>query len=121
MAMPVPTESQEQITFIEWMLWQYPHHRVIAIPNGGLRNIVTAARMKKEGVVPGVPDLFFPSLKLWIEMKRVKGGTVSPEQKDWLAHLSSVGYICHVCKGAAAAMVVVRDHVKGMGAIHGRV
>lgn len=109
----IPTESQEQILFVEWMRYQHPQHLVIAIPNGGLRNIVTAARMKKEGVSAGVPDLFFPSLKVWIELKRSKGGTVSAEQKDWLAYLSGVGYFCHVCKGAQAAMDVINGYVRG--------
>jgi hypothetical protein len=38
-----------------------------------------------EGVSPGVPDLFIPDWLLWVEMKREKGGRVSPEQKDWIS------------------------------------
>lgn len=111
----IPTESQEQIAFIQWMRCQYPQHRVIAIPNGGLRNIITAARMKREGVAKGIPDLLIPSLKLWIEMKRIKGGSVSPEQKDWMEYLASAGYFCHVCKGAQAAIDVINSYVvRGM-------
>lgn len=103
----IPTESQEQITFIQWMRMQYPQHRVIAIPNGGVRNIVTAARLKREGCSAGVPDMFVPSLKLWIELKRVKGGSVSKEQKDWLHYLSECGYIAVVCRGCEEAMNAV--------------
>jgi hypothetical protein len=30
-----------------------------AIPNGGKRDVITAARLKAEGVVPGTPDMGF--------------------------------------------------------------
>jgi hypothetical protein len=32
-------------------------------------------------------------------MKRTKGGTVSPEQKDWRAYLESIGDFVIVAKG----------------------
>lgn len=108
----IPTESQEQIAFVEWMRYQYPQHKVFAIPNGGVRNIVTATRLKKEGVCAGVPDLQIPSLRIWIEMKRVKGGTVSSEQKDWLEYLEKVGYSCFVCKGAQAAIDAIKNYIR---------
>ena len=72
---------------------------VFAIPNGGKRSITTAMQLKAEGVAPGVPDLFIPELKLFIEMKRQQGGRVSKEQKEVIAELTKVGYQCLVCKG----------------------
>jgi hypothetical protein len=63
----------------------------------------TAARLKAEGVCAGVLDLFIPAWKLWVEMKRQKGGSVSAEQKDWISYLESVGYTTLVCKGAEDA------------------
>ena len=56
--------------------------------------------MKATGVVKGVPDLFVPAWRLWIEMKRTKGGSLSPEQKDWIDYLQNVGYCVIVGKGA---------------------
>ena len=47
-----------------------------------------------------MPDLFVPAWRLWVEMKRIKGGSVSAEQKDWIAYLGSVNYWCIVGKGA---------------------
>lgn len=93
--------------FVAWMRWQHPQHRVIAIPNGGLRNIVTAVRMKKEGVAKGIPDVFMPSLNLWIEFKRQKGGKLSAEQAEWIEYLTHHHYSCHVCHGADQAMRLV--------------
>ena len=78
--------------------------RIIAVPNGGWRDIKTAARLKAEGVVKGVPDLFIPEWRFWIEMKRQKGGVASEEQKNWLAYLNSIGYTAIICHGADAAM-----------------
>ena len=65
--------------------------RIFAIPNGEARSKAAGARLKLEGVSPGVPDLFVPEWQLWIEMKRAKGGTISPAQKDWHAYLATIG------------------------------
>lgn len=40
---------------------------------------------------PGVPDLYIPAWKLWVEMKRQKGGRLSEDQKDWAEYLEGVG------------------------------
>lgn len=74
------------------------------MPNGGKRNIKTAADLKAEGVKAGVPDISLPYPTsrhhgLYIEMKREKGGRVSDKQKEWLEYLNSVGYLAVVCKG----------------------
>ena len=60
----------------------------------------TEQQLKAEGVASGVPDLFIPAWGLWVEMKRTKGGSLSAEQKDWIAYLESVGFCCIVGKGA---------------------
>jgi hypothetical protein len=47
-----------------------------AIPNGGKRDVITAARLKAEGVVPGAPDLGFVlprGLAAFLEIKASKG------------------------------------------------
>lgn len=96
----IPTEHFEQREFVKWFRQAYPGIRIFAIANGGARSITTAARLKVEGVSAGVPDLFIPAWRLWIEMKRIKGGAVSAEQKDWIKYLEEVGYCAKVCKGA---------------------
>ena len=68
-----------------------------------------AAKLKAEGVSSGVPDLCVPAWRLRIEMKRVNGGSVSPEQKDWIAYLSSHDYWCIVGKGAEDAKTKILD------------
>ena len=105
------SEHLEQVEFVQWMKRTHPEHRIFAIPNGGLRHTAVAMQMKAEGVSAGVPDLMIPSLKAFIEMKRVKGSSVSPQQKDWLAYLESVGYQTKVCKGKDEAIKFVKEIV----------
>jgi len=100
------SEHVEQREFVMWMRQTHPEHRVFAIPNGGKRGRAEALRLKVEGVSPGVPDLFVPSLLLWIEMK-AEGGRVDPEQADWHRYLRNVGHTVEVCWSAAQARAVV--------------
>lgn len=105
----VKSEHLEQVEFIQWMRRTYPKHRVFAIGNGGLRNKVVAMSMKAEGVTAGVPDLMIPSLHAFIEMKRTKGGQVSPEQYDWIDYLKTIGYNAKVCPGKDAAVEFIKQ------------
>ena len=93
-----PTEHIEQVTFIREFENKYKA-RIFAIPNGGFRHKTTAQKLKAEGVKKGVPDLFIPEWLLWVEMKRVKGGSVSADQKDWHNYLESIGHSVIVAKG----------------------
>ena len=99
----IPTEHEEQRQFGQWFRRTFHDVRIFAIPNGGARSAATAGRLKAEGVVSGVPDLFVPAWKLWVEMKRTKGGSVSAEQKDWLQYLEGIGHTTIVCRGCEDA------------------
>lgn len=112
---PEPTESQEQQALIEWWRMQYPGREILLfhIPNGGWRNFKTAIRLKKEGVVAGVADLFLaiPSGKrhgLFIEMKRVKGGRQSEAQKEFEKAVKAQGYGYALCNGWLEAARAIR-------------
>lgn len=96
----IPTEHEEQRELVKWFRQTHRGVRIYAIPNGGQRSLAAAARLKVEGVSAGVPDLHVPAWKLWIEMKRIKGGVVSAEQKDWMTYLEGVDHWCIVGKGA---------------------
>jgi len=96
----IPTEHEEQRELVSWFRQTWPGVRIFSIPNGGARSPATAGRLKAEGVSSGVPDLFIPAWGLWVEMKRSKGGSLSAEQKDWIAYLESVRFCCIVGKGA---------------------
>ena len=99
----VPTEHEEQRELVKWFRQSFDGVRIFAIPNGGARTITTAAKLKVEGVSAGVPDLYVPKWKLWIEMKRTKGGVVDKAQKDWHEYLTAIGDVVIVCRGADEA------------------
>lgn len=107
----VPTEDAEQITFLNWFKKEYPHILIFHIPNGGFRHKTTAMQLKMLGVVSGIPDLFIPEFKLWIEMKRTKGSVTSGKQKEIIAYLNTVGYTAVICKGYEEAIQAVRSNV----------
>lgn len=110
MVTDIPSEDHEQMMFVQWFRREYPGVRMFAIPNGGARHPAVAAKLKATGVVKGVPDLFIPAWRLWIEMKRQKGGIVSQEQKDWMAYLESNGYRCAVARGCEDGITLVQKY-----------
>lgn len=107
-------EHQTQVAAINWFRMQYPGKLIHAIPNGGARNIVTARKLKAEGVVSGVPDLFIPEPLgqyhgLFVEMK-VKGGRLRDTQKGMIGNLEGRGYKCAVCWSFDDFMKVVNEY-----------
>jgi hypothetical protein len=58
---PVHLEDflQEQVfTYLRLQYGSKSHIQFFAVPNGGKRNLWEAARLKKQGVRAGVPDIF---------------------------------------------------------------
>ena len=114
--MPVPTESAEQQALFRWARassGKHPELRLMYhIPNEGKRNPATGRRMRAEGLRRGVPDICLPVARggyhgLYIELKRRKGGRVSPEQDQWLNDLRKAGYMAIVSKGWEEAAVSI--------------
>ena len=104
-----PSEHSEQVGFINWFRAKYPDVLIFAIPNGEKRAISVAKRLKMEGVVRGVPDLFVPAWTLWIEMKRVSGGRLSTEQRQMIKYLEGIGHTVIIGKGAGDASKQILD------------
>jgi len=106
-------EHLEQAAFFEWVNlhkhFYHPLRGFFAVPNGGSRNIVTAVKLKKEGVVRGVADVFnlyssknCKHTAIAIEFK-IKGNCQSPHQKAWqeIAEDAGVCYVvCYSCQEA---------------------
>lgn len=105
----VPSEHEEQCLFVQWVRRTFPSVRIFAIPNGGKRSLSVACRLKAEGVSRGVPDLFIPAWRLFIEMKRSNGGSLSADQKDWKKYLEEHEYTVFVCHGFEAARKEVEE------------
>lgn len=108
-----PTEHEEQVNLFRWFRMRHDGMVMYAIPNGGARNSITGARLRDEGVLAGVPDIFLPCPSggkhgLYIEMKRQKGGRVSAPQKAVMQALRMQGYEVAVCHGWQEA----RDYIE---------
>ena len=106
----VISEHLEQAHLVMWFRRTYPGTLIFAIPNGGMRSKSQAMKLKVEGVVPGIPDLFVPEWKLWIEMKKVKGGKISSEQQGMIDYLQSAGYSVIVGLGAENAKAQILEN-----------
>ena len=79
-----------------------------AIPNGGKRDKITAAKMMQEGQLSGIPDLSLPVAcrgyhGMYLEMKAGKN-TTSQNQKTKLAQLAAGGYYTVICYSPTAAL-----------------
>lgn len=94
-------EHDLQSMVVQW--WRLTHHKLgvperllFAIPNGGLRNRVVAAKLKAEGVRAGVPDMMLAVPRgaahgLFIEHKAGKRKP-SDEQEGVISDLVAQGY-----------------------------
>ena len=113
------SEETEQMTLVDWCninIFKYPELKLLYhIPNGGRRNKLEAARLKRAGVKKGVPDLCLPVARgkfygMYIELKYGKGKT-SKEQKEWIADLTEQGYRAVVCNGFEEAKKAIIDYL----------
>jgi len=112
-------EHNLQVGCVRWFRLQYPKLAplLFAIPNGGWRNPTVAAKLKAEGVMPGVPDLFlaYPHGQfhgLWIEMKNGKAGRVSDNQAEMHELLRDQFYRVEVVRTAEQFVQVVQDYLR---------
>lgn len=129
------TEHGEQTALFAWAAAVKnagicPHPaKMYATPNGAKRDKRTAAMLKAEGVKSGIPDVFLPVptlakpekfnafgsttvtngliCGLYIEMKKIKGGKLSDEQRERIEQLQADGYAAVVCKGWIEAKNVI--------------
>lgn len=102
------TEHSHQRALFCWLALNTANHPdfrwTFAIPNGGVRDRITAGKLKAEGVKAGVPDLCCPIRcrefsGLFIEMKKPKQGVVASAQSDWIDKLRMEGFAGAVCYG----------------------
>lgn len=117
----VPTEHEEQAALMDWIYltsWKYPELNLFYhVPNEGKRSPAAAMKLLAEGLKKGVPDNFLPVARggyhgLYIELKRTKGGKLSPEQRQWLDDLNAQGYLAVECKGWEAAAKVIENYIQ---------
>jgi len=128
-------EHNQQVMVFNWRdlnAHLYPCLKYMyAIPNAGQRHPAVGAKMKAEGLKPGMLDFCLPWPKedlqfknfcvrelydicgLYIEMKTPpkQPSKISTEQKDCLKYLISVGYEAHVAWSADEAIEIIKNYI----------
>lgn len=118
----VPLEDDEAVAFADWLrAIDIPHTHVGNESGSSTKSAkLRAIKMKRMGQTAGVWDfeIFIPVKNIdgeidayqevRIELKRIKGGTVSAAQKKWGEVYELAGIPCKICKGAAEAIEYVR-------------
>lgn len=113
-------EASEQAALFRWaelIRGRYPEIDLLYhIPNGGSRNAIEAANLKRQGVKAGVPDLCLPVARgpyhgLYIELKHGKN-QATERQQQWLSALRDQGYLAEVCYGRQQAEQLIEKYLK---------
>ena len=103
-----PSESDEGISLMQWKAIAIRQHPELCllfhVPNGGAREIQTAARLKREGTVKGIPDYLLLCARngyhgMALELKRRSGGVLSEDQLHIMSLLKANGYCAVVAHG----------------------
>lgn len=97
------SEHDTQCAFFQYAnLQRFPGIELLhATPNGGMRHPAVAAKLKKEGVKAGVPDVSWPVARggfigLAIEFKHGDGNP-SKEQRERINLMQREGWCVAVC------------------------
>jgi hypothetical protein len=78
--------------------------------NGGKRQISEAAKLKRMGVVPGIPDLFILRAgDLYALELKTEVGKLSDDQKHMLAELAKAGAITATAYGLDHALALLEQ------------
>lgn len=122
----IPKEDDECIAFSSWLkLNNIPHSHIGNESRSSSKNaMIRGAKLKRMGQSRGVWDyeVYVPIKgidgtvdcfqQLKIEMKRLKGGTVSAEQKQWGKIYELAGIPCKVCRGCDEAIKFVKQYLQ---------
>ena len=123
--LPLPTEYQEQCHIVSWSRMMSLHDARLRLLRAGMEGvrltIGTRVKAKRAGLDSAWPDLFLSCPRpregggawhgLYIELKRRKGGTVSPEQREMHDRLRCQGYRVEVCRGSEAAIATIKAYL----------
>ena len=124
-----PKEHAEQVAVVKWWFLYsrtrgLDYRQLVAIPNAqALLKFATNPNafmwhMRAEGLRPGVHDLvLFHAAQgqhgLLIEMKRLAGGVISPDQIEMDGVMNRAGYKVALCRGADSAIEVIKHYCEG--------
>jgi hypothetical protein len=115
----IPTEHQEARWFLQYC--KLKGYKVTHVKNETGRP-VAGRRVRNykamwdaiDGVSPGFPDFVVVAgnVVIFIELKRTKGGKISPAQQEWISALKLAGMPAGICRGADESIAFVEASVK---------
>ena len=108
------SEADEQATVVEYC--ELKGIPVYSIPNESKRSKAYGAKLKRQGMRKGIPDLCIPRARgpyhgLYIEMKHGKG-KLSQDQVDWINRLRAEGMCAYCCYGARNAISLIDRYME---------
>jgi hypothetical protein len=104
-----PHESWEQQSLVAELERLEPGILMEINPAAGMKlTKAMAVKVKAQGYQAGTLDIFLPEHRAYIELKRQRGGALSPEQKARIPRLEAAGYRVIVAKGAVDAIEQLR-------------
>ena len=109
------SEANQQEIVIKYLRLAYPDALYCASAGGMWTSDSQRIKMARTGYVKGFPDLFIYEPRgeyhgLAIEMKKVKGSKIEPEQVQWQEQLRNRGYASYICKGNEEAIKVIDEY-----------
>lgn len=105
-------EHNIQVACVTWFRYQFPNLLIYAVPNGGMRNSIVAAKLKQEGALAGVADLVIVTYNrhIYIEMKTPKGKQ-QPSQQEFERRVNALGHPYYVCHSIEEFMQVCKTEL----------
>ncbi|KAA6340125.1 hypothetical protein EZS27_011991 [termite gut metagenome] len=112
------TEADIQTEFflkVRLLIKDIPDKLLYHVPNGEVRNVRVGAKLKRMGVVCGVPDvvLAIPNKSyhsLYIEFKACNGSQTK-EQKEFQQQAEKAGSKYVICRSAYEAVKEIREYL----------
>ncbi len=119
-----PLEEWEQEQVFKWILSNQIREPKLQLAYGTLNGVRLAPRlrskMKAQGNRKGVHDIVLPAKShcgrypgLYLELKRLKGGRVSEDQKRYHQLIKEQGYKSVVCRGHFEAIQKIDAYLGG--------
>jgi hypothetical protein len=120
-------EDKLQEHCVRWFRYSYPDVIIFAIPNGGSRNAIEAAKLKRTGTLAGVADLYVMKSHshetfkdnyfdvtiyhgLFVELKIGKNNQ-TPAQAEFMLNAKNAGYGYVVCRSLEEFIQIVNDYL----------
>lgn len=125
-----PLEADEQKAVFRWIRSNQIKFQKLQLAYSTLNGVRLTPKLRKEmkeqGNRAGVPDIVLPARNkfypgLYLELKRVRGGSVSKEQKKYMSLLAEEGFKTIVCKGHKEAIEVIKDYLRDVNEDYKRI